>query len=438
MFKPIRSLVCLVFVVVGLAGATPAWSGPTADPELAADYGAGYLARLVDESGVIQGDGGPNYFVMGDAALALAAAGVGGEAFDALVGHFRANVNAYAGPGTPDDDSPGRLAILIMIAVADGSDPTNFGGQDLVARLVATKDQFEPGLFGAQDPSFDGVYRQGLSLDGLAAAGVTAPADAIDWLEQQQCPDKGWEPYRPPGSPCGDPNRPVFERTNATALATEGLAAVNATPPQGDPVDWLADAQNAEGGFGLMPGAQTDANSTGLVIRAILAGGENPAAGRWADDTPSPFTALLALQIGCEGVDADRGAFDYQRPVDPDFGASLRPFATAQAVPGAAGVAFPLTPATISAAEPVVACQSAPPEMTTTTAPTTATTAPTPSTPTTVAVAAAQRQAPVAAAALPRTGSAATTGLTSAGLMALGVGGLLMSWAGLRRLRTWP
>ena len=430
MSRPTRALSFAALMTVALACLTaPAWSGPTDDPDLAADYGAGYLARLVDDAGVIPGDGRPNYFVMGDAALALAAAGVGGDAFDALVSHFQSNVNAYAGPGTPDGDSPGRLAILIMIAVADGSDPIAFGGTNLVERLLATKDEFEPGLFGAQDPSFDGAYRQGLSLDGLVAAGVAPPSDAVDWLENQQCADAGWTPYR---ADVTQPCVAASEDTNSTALAAEGLAAAGGTPPAGDPLDWLADAQNGEGGFGFTPDAQTDANSTGLVLRSIIAGAEDPTAGRWADDTPSPFAALLALQIGCEGAESDRGAFDYQRPVDPEFGPSLRPFATAQAVPGAAGVSFPMGARTLSTAEPVVACQTAPaPTTTTTAAPSAGATAVT----TTTVPAPAP---PLAhAGSLPLTGSGSTQGLTAAALIGMGTGGLLVSWAGLRRLRSW-
>ena len=48
--------------------------------------------------------------------------------------------------------------------------PTSFGGTNLVARLLATQRTTgtDAGLFGAQDPTFDGAYRQGLALAALA------------------------------------------------------------------------------------------------------------------------------------------------------------------------------------------------------------------------------------------------------------------------------
>ena len=45
-----------------------------------------------------------------------------------------------------------------------GRNPRTFGGTNLVARLEAT---VQPsGLFGVQDATFDGAFRQGLSLLG--------------------------------------------------------------------------------------------------------------------------------------------------------------------------------------------------------------------------------------------------------------------------------
>src|SRR6185437_13838993 len=52
------------------------------------------------------------------------------------------------------------------------------------------------GLFGAQDPSFDGVYRQSLSLLALKAVGAAPDAPALSWLAAQQCADGTFTSYR--------------------------------------------------------------------------------------------------------------------------------------------------------------------------------------------------------------------------------------------------
>ena len=69
-----------------------------------------------------------------------------------------------------------------------------------MARLLATERQsgVDAGLFGTQDPTFDGAFRQGLSLAALAAAGITTGSQvsaAVAWLTHQQCPDGGWTSY---------------------------------------------------------------------------------------------------------------------------------------------------------------------------------------------------------------------------------------------------
>ena len=62
------------------------------------------------------------------------------------------------------DDLPGSLARLIIAVESVGRNPRTFGGTNLVARLEAT---VQPsGLFGVQDATFDGAFRQGLSLAG--------------------------------------------------------------------------------------------------------------------------------------------------------------------------------------------------------------------------------------------------------------------------------
>ena len=131
-------------------------------------------------------------------------------------------------------DGPGQLALLILDAHALGVSPTSFGGTDLVARLLATQRTTgaDAGLFGVQDPTYDGAYRQGLSLAALAAVGTTSGAAvtaAESWLTGQQCGDGGWTSYITAANPCnGKPAKYEGPDTNSTALAVEGLEAQHA------------------------------------------------------------------------------------------------------------------------------------------------------------------------------------------------------------------
>ncbi|HVE63832.1 MAG TPA: hypothetical protein VNB94_08535 [Mycobacteriales bacterium] len=337
---------------VGLAHAAP-----TDDPMLA---GAGWLAGKIDARGFIPAQSGPDRNATALAVLALGAARVGGESFDRAVAALAANVDAYVRDST-GADRPAALGTLIQVATVAGRDPRAFGGVDLVARLLATKrtSGTDAGLFGSQDPAFDGAYRQSFALLGLDAAGL-ADADAVRWLVRQQCPDGGWQAYRADtAAPCAPTNTSTFtgEDTNSTAVAAQALAALGERPAT-SPLDFLDGTQNADGGFGFLDGTSTDANSTALVIQAILALGEDPAAGRWADaDGDIPRAALLRLQLGCATPAADRGAFAYQ----PESDGSLSPnvLATVQVVPALAGMPYPIRPAAISRETPTLRCTAA-------------------------------------------------------------------------------
>jgi hypothetical protein len=209
-----------------------------------------------------------------------------------------------------------------------------------------------------------------VALLGLVAHGVAPPAAAVDWLVDQQCDGSspaaavgGWEAYRADTNvACSAPDPGLFvgPDTNSSSLATQALAALG-TPAAADPLDFFETSQNADGGFAYIPGDVSDPNSTGLVIQAIIARGEDPAAARWLDGGTSPYTSLLSWQLGCDEPVADRGAF-----ASPFSDGSPDSFATAQAVLGAAERTFPLGEVTFTDAP--VPCELAGPTTTPTTA----------------------------------------------------------------------
>ncbi len=240
-------------------------------------------------------------------------------------------------------DDPGALAVLILGAHALGDNPRDVGGSDLVARLqatVTTKGQ-DAGLYGAQDPTYDGAYRQGLALVALAAAGVkgTATAAARGWLTGQQCAtDGGWEAYRTDLSlACTAPDPSTYSGpdTNSTALAIEGLAAQGAAVPA-SALDFLQHMQNADGGWSYY-GGPSDPDSTALVIQAIVAAGRQFARFDHAGGTPGSGLLQFVIRSG-DGV----GAFSYPGESGPNLIASY------QAIPAALATAFPATGGSVS------------------------------------------------------------------------------------------
>lgn len=230
----------------------------------------------------------------------------------------------------------------------------------------AAPSPYDDGLLGRQDPaSADPAVRysvtaftQSLALLGVVAGGrTTAPQTgaAVGWLLRQQCPDGGWQIYRTnPTTPCLPTNPAAYsgEDTNTTALAVQALAALHVTPRR-DPLPWLRAAQNTDGGFGYVRGSGTDPNSTGLVLQALAARGVDPRT--WTSGTgKTPYDALLSFQLGCAAPPADRGGFYSFDPNSPDVSA------TAAALPGLVGQAYPVPAGRLGTAHPVPTCQARP------------------------------------------------------------------------------
>lgn len=163
------------------------------------------------------------------------------------------------------------------------------------------------GLYGSADPTYDGVWRQSLSLLALDTAGAKPGRGSVEWLVGQQCADGAFAAYRPdPAAKCGPKTQ---TDSNSTAAAVQALAALGGHDDVvGKAVGWLKNAQNKDGGWGYSPGGASDANSTSVVIGALVAAGEDPADVKGEDG--SPYDALAALSVPC-GEDGG-GAFAYQ------------------------------------------------------------------------------------------------------------------------------
>ena len=348
------SLLCLAAVIVAgpsmAAAAAPTSARSVFPPTPAARQGAIWLASQLTPAGYVlstTSPGQPDLTATANTVLALASAGADLGGTRAALGFLESHVDPYV--TVSGGDGPGQLALLILDAHALGVDPRTFGGTDLVARLLATQRGPGPdaGLFGVQDPTFDGAFRQGLSLAALAAVGMTASAPvaaAEAWLTGQQCPDGGWTSYITVTNPCnGSPATFAGPDTNSTAVAIEGLEAQGALGPAGaaKALSFISGAQDADGGWGFFPNApgapgSTDPDSTALVIQAILALGQVPSSALFDRGSANPISALLSFQLTSG---ADPGAFTLPSTSSPDL------LATYQAVPAAAGVIIPFVAA---------------------------------------------------------------------------------------------
>jgi len=338
-------LLLVVDAAPSTASAAP--STPTGLPQVASTIaGANWLAGQFTPSGYIPtapGSGVADLSATANAVLALASARVDTTVATSGLDELAANVDSYVNDG--GSDGAGQLALLILDAHSLGADPESFGGGNLVTRLLATErtSGVDAGLFGSQDPTYDGAFRQGLSLSALAAVGVTGTVQvslAASWLEHQQCADGGWTSYVTADNPCnGDPAEYAGPDTNSTALAVQGLSAQGSLTSTSAKraLRFIREGQDADGGWGYEPNASdapgsTDPDSTALVIQAVLALGKSPSSATFVRGGSDPVSALLSFQLG---AGSGRGGFYYPGNSDPNT------LATYQALPALAGVTFP-------------------------------------------------------------------------------------------------
>lgn len=196
------------------------------------------------------------------------------------------------------------------------------------------------GLFGTQDTSYDFVYRQSLALLAYAAEDVEPPAEAVEWLLDQQCDNGAFLSFREDTTkPCldADPVSYAGPDTNNTAIAVQALGAWGEDDAAEAGLEYLEAAQNDDGGIPYVKGVASDSNSTGLAAMAVSAAGLDPADAT-AGSGKSLTDALDGLQVDCTGDPSEIGAYDYQLTKG---GLVANDKATVQALTGRAGAALP-------------------------------------------------------------------------------------------------
>ena len=178
--------------------------------------------------------------------------------------------------GVDELKSPGDLARTILALESAGVDPRQFGGANLVSRLLAKR---------RDNGSYeDWPNSTAFAVIALRAAGATGGLEkSLSWLNQVQNDDGGWGDV--PGSP---------STADGTGAVMQALAPSSKASGRG--LSYLRQAQRSGGGFPLGGNGGVNTQSTAWAIEGILATGGDP--GSFRRGGKSALDYLAAQQRG--------------------------------------------------------------------------------------------------------------------------------------------
>jgi hypothetical protein len=195
----------------------------------------------------------------------------------------------------------GGIAQVVMALVAAGTDPHDVGSVDLVARLTGSWDA-KAGIYGGL------LLESALVVMALAVAGAPIEAKAVATIAAAQIADGSWGYAGTTNPGSGD--------AGSTAYVVQALVAAGHGTDKaiGKALAYFRTVQFQGREFAPIPGYIPDPNTTGLVLSALIAAGENPRAKKWGD----PVSGLLEYQN-------DSGGFRTSRDGDPteDIGSTI-------------------------------------------------------------------------------------------------------------------
>lgn len=306
-------------------------SAQTASARRAADYVASQVGP--DGTVVSSYDGAPSVGLSYRAALALAEAGHGYDAFRRALTLAAVKVDAYTLTSSGGVRA-GAAGLASVVAVAGASPATSFGGRDLVARILST--QATSGEL--VDAGYSGALNHSIGLLGIGAAGLRTSdprvAAATAWLQGQQCGDGGWQNNeRAVTGGAMAPCTAGSEDVQTSGYAVQALLSLG-VQPTGDAFAFFRAAQNASGGWGYSPGDESSGDGTGIVASALSALGvdvEGSAAAK-GGNTPAAVLRQLQKPVGTSNA----GAYPYQAASDGDA-----VYSTSDGIAGELGATLP-------------------------------------------------------------------------------------------------
>lgn len=313
--------------------ATPpvAHSESTASTHVSA--ASSWLRAQQDASGGFPGfDGTVDAGTTTDAAMALFAAQTddpdAAVALESAVAYLEQEGDSYAASGA------GQAAKVALAAIAGGRNPRDFGGDNLLEAMHAvpttTVENPIPDIYG------DDLYDHALVLLAMAAMQEPIPDEAIAAIRDTQAGNGGWAFDGSTEDSAAD--------SNTTALMLQALVAAGLGDDEmvSIGIEYLHTLQLPDGsGFAYGPADPmvADANSTALVVQALIAAGEDPASPDWGNAALS----LVKFQL-------PDGSLRY---LPTDDASNL--LATLQAIPAMAGIPLPVAAACAEAME-IPAC----------------------------------------------------------------------------------
>jgi hypothetical protein len=325
----VRILAALLLLLAGLIGSLHSTlAAPTIAPNTAAaDKALAWMRAQQLADGSFPGFGAGS---TADAVYAIAARGQDPNSYTK---DGKSPLDYLASKATDLTKTAGGTAKLSLAVSLAGKDPFNFAGLNLNSKIDSFVDP-ATGHYG-QD-----VTGQALVILALVAQQAAGHPDSFNWLLAQQGPEGGW-------SFSGD-KTPGAADTNTTGLVLQALTSVPARDLFKTQIDralaYLHTQQNADGGFPYAQGdpnsSASDANSTAMVVMALVAAGEDPAGAAWSKGGKTPAAALLTFQNAS-------GAFRYQQDPPDDNGG-----ATYQAVPALLERALPFAPVAVPISAP--------------------------------------------------------------------------------------
>ncbi|MFD8494008.1 prenyltransferase/squalene oxidase repeat-containing protein [Amycolatopsis sp. NPDC059657] len=249
----------------------------------------------------LPGDAGAtDWHVTIDALLAFQATGTEKEAVGKIAAALPAHAESFIGPAGK------RVAGAIAKELIAAEKPTEFGSVNLIEELgelmVSNPDSGEPtldGKYGEASTNSD----QALAIIGLVKANVVPPAQAINFLRNQQCADGGFRLGGDDKPTCG-PDEHSDAAT--TALAMQALHDAFKLEEVEKPATYLMTTQDASGGF-------KDANdlnsaATGLAGQALWIAGKGDVAEKAAD-----WVASMQVTKDATKLSGDLGAIAFNK-----------------------------------------------------------------------------------------------------------------------------
>lgn len=200
--------------------------------------------------------------------------------------------------------------LLTAIAAAD-ENPHNFGPESLNL-VYALKSRYDPnrGVFG--NATFDNVLDQIWAILGLSANYASIPEESASWLAAAQLDDGSWDDG-------------FGSYLNTTPLAVMALIASGYYEFDSDVIqgalEFIRANQQPNGGWQTTWDSTTNANTTGVILQAITALGQDPTSEPWQKEEGDPISVLMTLQ-------GDNGA------IGGDF---ANTYSTADAILGLSG-----------------------------------------------------------------------------------------------------